>query len=177
MKHWYASNRVAPAVAAALCLLCAGGSAMGGAGADGPPGPMAGPHGCEQDGRRGPPGPPEFFGEDHPPPYLMGIKLTEEQQDKIFAILHAAAPESREHMKAARKAREALRDMIQSTAYDNNKASVLAQSEASAMSQLGLLHARTEHDIFLLLTPEQRTQIAERRRQHDGHPDGEPPPR
>jgi periplasmic protein CpxP/Spy len=118
-----------------------------------------------------------FLGEDHPPPYLMGIKLTDEQEDKVFSILHAAAPEFREHVKAARKAREALHDLGQSSAYDANKAVVLAQSEASAESQLSLLHARTDHDIFLVLTQEQRAQIADKRRQHDDHGDRGAPPR
>jgi periplasmic protein CpxP/Spy len=117
-----------------------------------------------------------FFDGDRPPPYLMGIKLTEEQEDKIFSIEHAAAPQFREHLKAARKAREALRDIGQSTAYDSNKAAALAQSEASAESQLALLHARTDHDIFLVLTAEQRAQLADRRHQHDGRSDAEPPP-
>jgi periplasmic protein CpxP/Spy len=187
MSNSYASNRLTRAVAAALCLMCAAGAAMAGAGPDGPPpGDGPGPHGCGQSWHPGPPGPPGmggmggpmgFLGEDHPPPYLMGMKLSDEQEDKVFSILHAAAPEFREHMKAARKARDALRELGQSSAYDANKAAVLAQSEASAESQLSLLHARTDHDIFLLLTQEQRTQIADKRRQHEGHPDREAPPR
>jgi periplasmic protein CpxP/Spy len=113
------------------------------------------------------------FGEERPPPYLMGIDLTEEQQDRLFAILHAAAPELREHMKAARKAHEALRDLGQSTAFDDGKAAALAQTAASAESQLALLRTRTDHEIFMVLTPEQRTHLAEGRREHDSH--GAPP--
>jgi periplasmic protein CpxP/Spy len=113
------------------------------------------------------------FGEDHPPPYLMGLRLTEEQQDKVFTILHAAAPELREHMKAAHKAHEALRDLGESAAFDNAKAAALAQSAATAESQLALLRARTDHEIFSLLTPEQRSRIEERRREHDSR--GESP--
>ena len=41
--------------------------------------------------RPGPPMVPQF-GTQHQPPYLMGVTLTEDQQDKLFAILHSAAP-------------------------------------------------------------------------------------
>jgi Spy/CpxP family protein refolding chaperone len=121
------------------------------------------------------------FGDDRPPPYLMGLKLSEEQQDKVFSIMHAASPELREHMKAARKAREALHDLGESDAFDSGKAAALAQAEASAESKLVLLHTRTDHDILMVLTPEQRAQIAERRREHgvrlENHADRDPPPR
>jgi Spy/CpxP family protein refolding chaperone len=111
-----------------------------------------------------------FFDEERPPPYLMGLQLSEDQQDKVFAVLHAAAPQFREQMKAARKAHDALRDLAHAVAFDNAKAGALAQSAASAESQLALLHARIDHDIFLLLTPEQRAQLAEKRRPDAAHP-------
>jgi periplasmic protein CpxP/Spy len=171
-------------LAATLCLVCAASVALGapgasgplGAGAGGPPGAdgRQGPRGCGPEWHRGPPGPLIGFGEDRPPPYLMGVNLSEDQQDKVFAILHAAAPQLRERMKAARKARDALRELSESADYDNGKATSLAQAQASAESQLTLLRTRTDHDIYLVLTPEQRTQIAERRREH-AH-DGAPPP-
>jgi protein CpxP len=178
MSKSYARNRLSQGAAAAV-LICAASASMGAPGdapsRDGP----NGPHGCGRDSRPGPFGPPGMpgpmgFGEDRPPPYLTGANLTEEQQDKVFSILHAAAPELREHMKAARKAHEALRDLGQSAAYDNNKAASLAQAEASAQSQLTLLRTRTDHEIFMLLTPEQRTRIADRG-EHDSH--AEPPVR
>jgi Spy/CpxP family protein refolding chaperone len=105
----------------------------------------------------------------------MDTALSEDQQDKVFAILHAAAPELREHMKAARKAREALGELSHSTAFDSGKAEALAQTQAEAESQVALLRARTDHDIYLVLTPDQRAHIADREhehadRAHEGHP-------
>ncbi len=142
--------------------------------------------GCGPDGR-GPPRPPlmgpEFGAEDRPPPYLIGVRLSEDQEDKVFGILHAAAPEMREHSKAVRKAREALRELGQSAGYDAGKAASLAQALGSAEGQLALLRARTDREIFLLLTPEQRTRAAEGPRDaegpHEGQPHGAegPPPR
>jgi Spy/CpxP family protein refolding chaperone len=105
------------------------------------------------------------------------MTLTEEQQDKVFAILHAAAPQLREHMKAARKAHDALRDLGRSAEFDSGKAALLAQSQAAAESQLALLHTRTEHDIYLVLTPEQRAHLADREHEHASHAqDGPAPP-
>ena len=72
--------------------------------------------------RPGPPMGPPFvgppLGTQHLPPYLMGVTLTEDQQDKVFAILHAAEPALREQEKAVRKARDGLRDLVRSAQFD-----------------------------------------------------------
>jgi periplasmic protein CpxP/Spy len=130
-----------------------------------------------------PPGPPHgprfggFPGEGWggPPPFLAGLHLTEDQEDKVFAIVHAAAPALREQEKALREAREALRDLNESPQYDESRVKGLADSAAKADSQLIVLRARTEHEILALLTPEQLKQLQEHRhergpRAHDGPP-------
>jgi periplasmic protein CpxP/Spy len=141
------------------------------------PGPMGphsmGPHG----GFPGfpPPGGPGqgFFpggpGGDwgHPPPFLAGLKLTEEQQDKVFEILYAAAPAIRTQSKALHKAREALMELNTSDQYDESKAKALADTAAKADSQLTLLRVRAEHEIYALLTPEQRKEITDRQHDHE----------
>jgi periplasmic protein CpxP/Spy len=144
-----------------------------------PPGPDGG-----HDGRCGPPdfhdfrGPPPGpgFGGFHggglggpgfgPPPFLAGLRLTDEQQDKVFAIVYAAAPAMRDGEKALRKAHEALRDINASPEYDENRVKGLADSAAKADSQLTVLRVHTEHQIYALLTPEQKKQLEERRREH-----------
>ncbi len=166
------------AAAAVACLLCSGAFAQP------PEGPKES-RGCGPQWH-GPPGPPfmgpGFGAEDRPPPYLMGLHLSDDQDDKVFGILHAAAPEMRERAKAAHKAREALREMGQSTQYDATKAASLAQALGTAETQLALLRARTDHEIYLLLTPDQRTRMAEAPREdrtHGAEPHGAngPPPR
>src|ERR1700722_9835433 len=101
-----------------------------------------------------------------PPPFLHGLHLTDEQQDKVFAIVYAAAPALREQSKALRKAHEALRDINQSPQYDENRVKGLAETAAKADSQLTVLRVRTEHEIYAVLTPEQKKKLEERRRGH-----------
>jgi periplasmic protein CpxP/Spy len=131
-------------------------------------------------GFRGPPPGPERgrfpgMGLGGPPPFLAGLKLTDDQQDKVFAIVYAAAPAMREQAKALRKAHEALRDINESPQYDESRVKGLAESAAKADSQLTVLRARTEHEIYALLTPEQRKQLEERRHERESRGDDGPP--
>jgi len=139
----------------------------------GPPadGDVRGPGGCEAGGRdwphppMGPP--PGEFGGDHPPLFLMELNLTEDQQDKVYAILHAAAPGQRDDEKAARKARQALHELGRSVQYDAAKVSQAAQGLAAAESHLAVSRTRIEHDILVVLTDAQREALAARDRGPD----------
>jgi Spy/CpxP family protein refolding chaperone len=123
----------------------------------------------------GPPfvGPP--LGTQHLPPYLMDLTLTEDQQDKAFAILHAAEPALREQEKAVRKARDGLRDLVRSAQFDAGSAATLAQALGKAESQLALLRVRADHDVFSVLTPEQKTEISHLDSEHESHRPAEHP--
>jgi Spy/CpxP family protein refolding chaperone len=120
-------------------------------------GPLPPPHG---------PGAPGSAAVAQPPlpPWLHGVTLTETQQDKLFAVQHAAAPALRDAMRAARKAREALHTLATAADYDDIRARMLAESEAKAMAELGYQQVRIEHAIYALLTPEQRQQVDVSRR-------------
>jgi protein CpxP len=150
-----------------------------------PPGPDGGQAGrCggpDMHAFRGPPPGPEFgppgLGFGAAPPFLAGLHLTDDQQDKVFAILYAAAPAMREQSKALRKAHEALRDLNESPQYDENRVKGLADSAAKADSELTVLRARTQHEIFALLTAEQRKQLEEHRHEMGPRDHGGPPPR
>ena len=176
-------NKARRAVGAALLVALLASTGARAAGAQEPSmNASPGWHGCEHGGRPPPPGPigpqgPLDIGEDRPPPYLVGLVLSEEQQDKIFEILHVAAPGIRDHLKAAKKARDGLRDLAQSTAFTDDKATPLVQAESAAEVLLLLLRARIDHEIFMVLTPEQRVRLAERRRDRDAPPHEGPPPR
>jgi periplasmic protein CpxP/Spy len=84
---------------------------------------------------------------------------TEAQRDKVFAILYAQAPALRESAKAARRARDDLQRLVKSAHYDQAKARSLADAGARSPSTLALLRADGEHQIYAVLTDEQRQQL------------------
>jgi len=103
------------------------------------------------------------------PAFLEGLKLTDEQEDKVFAILHSAAPALREQAKAAAKANEGLRELGTSAKFDDAQAKALTDAAGKAESQLALLHIRAEHEIYSILTPEQRAELADLRSSRSTH--------
>lgn len=102
------------------------------------------------------------------PPFLRGIALSEAQQDKVFAATYAQAPLLREQQKIAFKADEQLQALAASSAYDDAKASALANTAAQAMAQIRLLQARLEQQLLAVLTPEQRKQAEQQRDSRPG---------
>jgi Spy/CpxP family protein refolding chaperone len=147
------------------------------AGSDGALGmPDGGRHGFGGSGP-GAPGPDGPF--DHRPPGPMGpmgplgqlrrLDLSEAQQDKLFAIVHAAAPQRREQEKAERKAHEALRALAGEARFDEAKAAAAARDLGQAVAAGALQRARLEAQVAAVLTPEQRERLRK-----DGPRDGGP---
>lgn len=101
----------------------------------------------------------------HIPPFLHGLKLTDEQRDAIFNITYKQAPIMRDKEKSLRKAHEAMRELARSGKFDEAKAKSLAQDIADNLGVISLMRARAESEIYAVLTPEQRKQIDEARGQ------------
>ena len=95
--------------------------------------------------------------------HLHGLKLSEAQQDKLFALMHAQAPLRREQEKAVRKAHEALRELARADRFDEASAGARSRELGQAVAAEALLRARTEAQALAILTPEQRQQLRERR--------------
>ena len=96
-------------------------------------------------------------------PLLKGIELSEAQQDRLFAIMHEAAPKRREHGKAQRKAIEALRAASSADQFDDARAAAAAQALGAAVAAEELLRVRTDAQVMALLTPQQREQLRSER--------------
>jgi periplasmic protein CpxP/Spy len=133
------------------------------------------PPGGPDDGGPGPghrgPGPGMPFGRFH------GLKLSEAQQDKLFNIMHAQAPQRREHDKAIRKAEGGLRELGRAERFDDARAAELARDFGQAIAAAELLRVRTDAQVLAVLTPEQRAELRQRRqrgRGSDGGPDHAP---
>ncbi len=120
---------------------------------------MDGPNGCDSPiqmmGERGMPG------GNHLPPFLRDLNLSETQRDQIFDLMHTQAPAMRDLDKAVRKSQMELRQLGLSDEYSEAKAKTLAEANAQAMARMAQMHASTSHQIFQLLTPEQRKNMAE----------------
>lgn len=116
-----------------------------GVGHDGPPAPFGG-HG---EGPRG-------------LPFLHGIALDEQQEDKLFNLMHAQEPMLREQHKIVAKSHEALHAMAMSGKYDDARAVALTQAAAQAMARITLQQVRTEQQVLALLTPPQRQMVEQR---------------
>lgn len=131
--------------------------------------PEGGHEGCKMP----PPGhhgmPDELWMDGPVPPFVHGLELTEAQRDAIFNIMHAQVPLLRDKMKSLHKSQEALHALTLSSQYDETKAKVLAEAVADDMAVLSLLRAQSEHQIYVLLTPEQRKQAAEIKAKFDFH--------
>jgi periplasmic protein CpxP/Spy len=149
--------------------------------ADAPPGGPGGPDGRgpeDRDGRdgRGPGGPgpdgggfddfggpgPGAPGPGMPFGPLRGLKLSEAQQDKLFAIMHAQAPQRREQDKAMRKAEQGLRELARAERFDDARAVALTRELGQAVAAQELLRVRADAQVLAVLTPEQRAQLRQR---------------
>jgi protein CpxP len=88
--------------------------------------------------------------------FLRGIELSEAQQDRLFAILHAEAPQLREQDKLEARAHDALRAMSEAGEFDEAKAAVHTKALGQAVAARELLRVRTTGQVMALLTPELR---------------------
>lgn len=146
------------ALALLLSSLCLGAIAAAEEGGMPPPGPMAAG-----------PGP----GAGHllrAPRFAPGVDLSEAQEDKVFAIVHAQEPKRRESMRSLHRAQEALRALGTAEHFDEAKATPLAQAAGNALAALALLEARTDAQLRAVLTPEQRKQSLESRPRRQPRP-------
>lgn len=94
------------------------------------------------------------------PPGFQTLALSEAQQDKIFAILHAQAPARRNLNRDAQKAGDALRELARAEVFDARRARDLADALGKAVAEEALLRARSEQQVLAVLTAEQRQRLA-----------------
>jgi periplasmic protein CpxP/Spy len=159
-------KRMAAGVGLALALPLAA-FAQTGPAAGGPDGRMGPPHhmrgGFMHANMERGPGGQGHWGHHRGAGFLRGIDLTDAQRDRIFAIRHAAEPQAYEKFKLLRKSHEELRGMATSANYDEARAKAAIDAGARAQADLALLRVRNEHEIFALLTPEQKAQVEKNR--------------
>lgn len=104
------------------------------------------------------------------PGFAPGVDLSDAQEDKVFAIMHAQEPKRRDYMRTLRNSQEALRTLGAAEQFDDAKAASLAQAAGTALAALSLLEARTDAQVRAVLTPEQRKQSLENRARRQPRP-------
>ena len=95
---------------------------------------------------------------------LSGVALSEKQEDQIFSIVHDASPSVRENAKQLTHAYVSLRKLTFSSEYSKTGMEAAVRAVGVAAAQSAELHARLEHDIAGVLTPEQRRALEESER-------------
>jgi protein CpxP len=150
-------------MAAALLAACCAAAYAGDQGPQNDPGMRdPGMHGPGMPGPegRGPEGHGPGFGH-----FSRELQLSEAQQDKLFAIEHAAAPQRRQQEKAIRQAHEALHALRDAAQFDEARASAASRDLGQAVAGEALLDARLHAQRLAVLTPVQREQLRQRRPQ------------
>lgn len=145
-------------MAAALLAACCAAAYAGDQGPQDDPG-MGGPD-MHSPGRHGPEGRGPGFGH-----FGRELQLSEAQQDKLFTIEHAAAPQRRQQEKAVRHAHDALRALRDAPQFDEARANAASRELGQTIAAEALLEARLHAQRMAVLTAEQREQLRQRRPQ------------
>lgn len=101
------------------------------------------------------------MGERGVPPHLRALNLTQDQQDKVFAITHEQAPVKYAQHKQQRETMQALHTLAQADFFDEAKAQQLTDQLAKIEKEKAMSRLKTEAKITALLTPEQRVKMRE----------------
>ncbi|MDR3391592.1 MAG: Spy/CpxP family protein refolding chaperone [Sulfuriferula sp.] len=119
------------------------------------------------DNRRPPDGAPGIPGENRLPPFLHNVQLSDVQRDKIANLMQSQTPDMRDQFKVMHQTQMALHQLSLSDDYSEAKAKTLAEANTAAMIRIAQMQARIDHQIYLLLTPEQRARLQQRKPQRD----------
>lgn len=102
------------------------------------------------------------------PPHFKALNLTQDQQEKVQAISAAHQELMHKNMEQLRSNRQAEKDLVQASSFDEYKAQKLAAQDAKVMEANNLATLRFRHELYQILTPEQRTKFeAMRNQRHD----------
>jgi len=107
------------------------------------------------------------------PPMLQALKLSDAQDDKLFALMHEQAPLRHEKMKLLQHARADLDALSHADQLDAARLRQLSGTIAQTMAELQVLDITTRFQIRAMLTSSQR-ELFDAQPPH-GAPHGFPP--
>lgn len=92
---------------------------------------------------------------------LRKLDLTEEQQDKVFELMHEQKPAMRDKMKEMRQARQAIHEVVLSDKYDPKQVSLLADKQGKLVAEMIKMRTKNFNQVYSMLTPEQKVKARE----------------
>ena len=94
---------------------------------------------------------------------LRKLDLTEEQQDKVFELMHEQKPIMRDKMKEMRQTRQVIHDAVMSEAYNAEQINQLADQQGKMVAEMIKMRTNNFNQIYSILTPEQKEKAREMR--------------
>jgi Spy/CpxP family protein refolding chaperone len=100
------------------------------------------------------------------PPHLAALNLSDSQQDKVFELIYPQVPQIRQSEKQREQLMAELKTLSNSASFDSDKAKQIAEKLAVIEKDTMFNRAAIDNQIFLILSPEQRKQLAEMKSHH-----------
>ena len=113
---------------------------------------------AQDGGPRGPRG--EGFG--GPGMGLHGLDLTDAQRAQVKQIMAAEKPTLKPLMQQEMQNHQQMTALVRSGSFEEAKAQAIAAQEAQIHTQIAVERAKIDAQVYQLLTPDQRTKLAER---------------
>ena len=101
-----------------------------------------------------------------PPPVMRLVRtlnLSDVQRDQVFAVVDRYQPTLRKLMFSLGDGRQALHGILAQGGFDPTQLQTAAATQGQTAEELYLTTARMLSEVSVLLTPEQRTQLAQPR--------------
>lgn len=95
---------------------------------------------------------------------LHRLDLSDQQWTQIQSIMEDARPAIQEQMEAIRTVRDQLRD-LDPASFDEAAVRAIAKKLAAPTEELAVLHQQVRAQVYSVLTPEQREELAQMRQQ------------
>ncbi len=108
--------------------------------------------------------------------FTHSLNLTSDQQAQVKAIWEKEKPTVRPLMQQMRQNRAAMRALQASGPFDETKTRALATQNAQTIIELQVQHARIKSEMVSVLTPDQKTKLAEMEAKHQAHMGKHMPP-
>jgi protein CpxP len=100
--------------------------------------------------------------------FFRGLDLTDAQKEQIKSINEQARTSSAPFREQLKPFRDQMRALVESGNFNESNARAIAAQQSQIEAELAVIRARTEAAVYNVLTPEQKTKLAELRQNRRG---------